>query len=259
MCRFAAYTGTSRPLSSLLYDPPHSLEHQAYAPQHLRRGHVNVDGTGVAWWPEGAIEPLRFISERPPWSDPNLPHLSRRLEATTAIAAVRSATPGVGFGPGHVQPFLADDVAFTHNGWVQDWRGGVGRDIVERLPDDLHAQLDTSNDSKAIFLHVVALLRSGADPGEALVGAARLVADLAAKRDVGAALTMCLAGRNRLVAIRTSVATDQNTLFWSAGSLGRCIASEPLDPSDSWVAVAEDHIVEARPGATSCAPLSEVF
>ena len=58
MCRLAAYAGPPAPLSALLYDPPHSLEHQAYAPRELVSGNVNVDGTGVAWWPAHEDEPL---------------------------------------------------------------------------------------------------------------------------------------------------------------------------------------------------------
>lgn len=49
-----------------------------------------------------------------------------------------------------------------------------------------------------------------------------------------------------------------NSLFWSAGALGRCVASEPLDSTASWVEVPEDHIVELRPGATRILPLAEV-
>ena len=48
MCRLAARTGPSAPLSSLLYDPPRSLEVLAYDPREQQSGHVNVDGTGVA-------------------------------------------------------------------------------------------------------------------------------------------------------------------------------------------------------------------
>jgi glutamine amidotransferase len=258
MCRFAAFAGTKRTLASLLYDPPHALEHQSYAPQRLHRGHVNVDGTGVVWWPDGGADPLRYVSERPPWSDPNLPLLGRRLEATTAVAAVRSATPGIGFGPGHVQPFLADGVAFAHNGWIDGWRAGVGRDLIDLLPDELHSELDIANDSKAIFLHAIALLRGGADPTRALAASARLVSDLADARDQSATLTMCIVTAGRLVAIRTAVRSQQNTLFWSAAESEVRIASEPLEPDGSWAEVPEDHVVDARPDGTQIVPIEAV-
>jgi predicted glutamine amidotransferase len=134
----------------------------------------------------------------------------------------------------------------------------VGRDLIERLPDESHAELDVTNDSKVIFLHVVTLLRGGADAVQALAGAASMVADLARKRDQSAALTMCLVTSGRVVAARTSVGTDHNTLFSSAGDLGRWIASEPLDTSTPWVAVPEDHLVDCRPEATELIGLEEV-
>ena len=49
MCRIAAYAGPPVTLSAVLYDPPHSLERQAYRPNELVHGTVNVDSTGVAW------------------------------------------------------------------------------------------------------------------------------------------------------------------------------------------------------------------
>jgi len=94
MCRFAAYHGPPRPLAEMLYEAPHSLERQAYVPREMVEGHVNVDGTGVVWWPHGDDEPLRYVTVLPPWSDPNLPTLAPRLQGRTILGSVRSATPG---------------------------------------------------------------------------------------------------------------------------------------------------------------------
>lgn len=38
MCRHLAYLGAAVPLASLLYDAPHSLERQSYAPGDMRAG-----------------------------------------------------------------------------------------------------------------------------------------------------------------------------------------------------------------------------
>ena len=68
MCRLAGYVGAPTTLASLLYDPRHALERQAYLPREMVSGTVNVDGTGIAWWSGEEAEPMRYVSERPPWS-----------------------------------------------------------------------------------------------------------------------------------------------------------------------------------------------
>ena len=67
MCRLAAHVGRPVALSTLLYDPPRSLEVLAHSPRELTHGVVNVDGTGVAWWPDRDEPPLRYVTERTPW------------------------------------------------------------------------------------------------------------------------------------------------------------------------------------------------
>jgi len=60
VCRHLAYLGPPVPLAALLYDPPHSLEHQSWAPRDMRGGGtINADGFGVGWYPPGA-DPVRY-------------------------------------------------------------------------------------------------------------------------------------------------------------------------------------------------------
>ncbi|HEX9888931.1 MAG TPA: hypothetical protein VGA69_05605, partial [Nitriliruptorales bacterium] len=127
MCRLAAYVGPPAPLSTLLYDPPRSLQVLSYQPRELLYGSVNVDGTGIAWWDEIDQPPLRYVTASPPWSDPNLASLAPRLTGRVQLAAVRGATPDIPFGPANVAPFAHDGVAFVHNGWVGEFRRGTGR------------------------------------------------------------------------------------------------------------------------------------
>ena len=42
MCRHLAYLGPSRSLSSLLYEPPESLERQSWKPRFQREGAMNA-------------------------------------------------------------------------------------------------------------------------------------------------------------------------------------------------------------------------
>lgn len=260
MCRMAAYLGPGLPLSRLLYDTPHSLERQAYVPREMLTAHVNVDGTGVAWWPTGAepgTEPLRYVSDRPPWSDPNLPGLSARLDGQAIVAAVRSATPGVPFGPGHVAPFTFGALAFAHNGWLGRFREATGRELGSLLPDHLHARYDTVNDSLMVFLTLVRHLEEA--PAGGLAGAVRrTVAEVVAVCDghgAEATLNLVVGDGQLIVAARAShrveannpLYTCQGGAAWPGGVL---VASEPLDDGP-WDALDEGSMVEIEPnGAT---------
>ncbi|MFK3979468.1 ergothioneine biosynthesis protein EgtC [Micromonospora sp. NPDC050397] len=59
MCRHLVYLGPAVPLAALLFDPPHGLVRQSWAPRDMRGGGtVNADGFGVAWYapvPVGGI------------------------------------------------------------------------------------------------------------------------------------------------------------------------------------------------------------
>jgi hypothetical protein len=104
MCRMAAYAGPAAPLSRLLADPPWALEQQAWratrggSPGRTGGNLVNVDGTGVVWWPAGERRrpPLRYVTELPPWADPNLLGLAARLEGAMQLALVRSGARPAG-------------------------------------------------------------------------------------------------------------------------------------------------------------------
>lgn len=256
MCRIAAAVGTPRPLSALIFDPPHSLERQAYAPLEMVRGHVNVDGTGVAWWPEGETEPLRYITERPPWSDPNLSTLSSRLRGTTILAAIRSATPGVPFGPDNVQPFVADGIAGVHNGWIGGWGGPITADLLARLGPESLAQLRVMNDSRVVVLSAIELVTTGTDLGVALAQVVRETVQLVEKHGEAASLNIALAGRDRVVAVRAAHEVDSNTLY--TDTQGGRLASEPLDGA-GWEEVPADHLVDLRPGSITVRPYMEVL
>lgn len=260
MCRVAAYLGPPTSLSALLFDPPHSLDHQSYAPEQMLRGHVNVDGTGVAWWPEEAEgeAPLRYVTERPPWSDANLPTLAPRIAATMQLAAVRSATPGVPFGPGHVAPFVYGTLAGVHNGWLGRFRDRTGRELTARLPDHLHTALDAVSDSLVVFLTVVKHLEAQPDAGlaSALRSAVSEIVGVCADAEAEATLNVVIGDGDRLVAVRTAHAMEgNNPLYVLQGGerfpSGTVLASEPLDDDTDWEAIADDRLIEVtREGVT---------
>ena len=246
MCRLAAYAGPPAPLSALLYDPPHSLEHQAYAPRELVSGNVNVDGTGVAWWPAHEDEPLVYVSERPPWSEPNLPRLAPRLTGSLQLAVVRSQTEGIPAGVGSAHPFAYERWAGAHNGYIEGFDQVKWR-LVDSLDGTVRSRLEVVSDSLLLFLMVMSALRKDADAdvAAAMVAVARQVMTVCEERAVS--LNLMIASSAEVVALRAARGVEPNSLYhledgerWPGA---RLLASEPLDNDSGWTMVEADHVV----------------
>lgn len=252
MCRLAASFGAPRPLSELLFDAPHGLESQAYRPRELVSGHVNVDGTGLVWWSDDsairdAAQPLRYVTERPPWSDVNLTQLGR-LSAPVQLAAVRSATPGMPFTPDAVGPFVRGDWAFAHNGFLEDFRGSWQAPLMDRLDSAHRADWTVSSDSLALLLWLDQFLeeRGGTPLGPNLAAWSAEVTGLARDLDRAASLTCVFARRDGLWAWRASHALQPNTLYRNAASASGSplrLSSEPLDDGP-WEPLAPMRVVQ---------------
>ena len=253
MCRIAAYIGPAAPLSSLLYDPPHSLERQAYQPRELIDGTVNVDGTGVAWWSEDAPEPLRYVTAESPWADPNLQQLSRRIASRSILAAVRSATPGFAIGSDHVSPFTHGVLAGTHNGRIGGFRGPAGRAMVAQLPDEQWSDLGVLNDSKTLFLTVVA--RYDGDLPRAVSGALAATRRTLDDHDAAATLNLVVSNGTEIVAVRHSVRAPVNSLYVASRADAHLISSEPLDEGTEWKKIPAHHLVRVTADSISTSPL----
>jgi glutamine amidotransferase len=252
MCRLAAYVGPELPLAALLYDPPHSLERQSYAARELLWGNVNVDGTGVAWWDDGD-EPLRYVTTEPPWKDANLPHLAPRIRSHAMLAAVRSATPGIPQGAPYVAPFTVGRLAGVHNGWIQAFRGPVGRELTQRLPDELYAAMDVASDSKALILTIAG--HYDGDLAEAVRRGVHDVEEIVRRHDVPATLNVVVADGSTVVATRHSVGVGVNSLYVAARDRAHWLASEPLDDADDWKPIPESHVVVMTARRLAVTPL----
>ena len=256
MCRLAGYIGPEpTPISALLYDPPHSLEHASYAPQELLHGHVNVDGTGAAWWQDEGNAPLRYVTGQPAWSDPNLGVLAPTTFGSPMLAAVRGATPGIGFGPDNIAPFVSDRWAGVHNGWIGGFRSGVGRSLIAGLSDERFGELSAINDSLVLFLMTVDRLATGMSVSEAIVEVVDSVAKVVLAAGQSATLNLVVASSNEIVAARTSVNEGINSLYTLERD-GFWIASEPLDPDQPWQPVPEHSLVRATRTSLAITPLS---
>jgi len=259
MCRHAAYVGAPEPLSTLLYDAPHSLEVQSYRPREMLSGHVNVDGTGVAWWAAGEDAPLSYVSERPPWSDANLPHLAPRLRGAPIVAAVRSQTPGMPTGAGAAHPFVVQRWAGTHNGYLEGF-SGVSKALVERVDGELLEHLGVLSDARVLFLGAVSLARRGATLQEALLQTAANAAALCDAQGSAASLNLVLADATQVVALRAAQGVAANSLHvlaqgarWPQGNL---VASEALDDDPGWRRVDENRLVTLSAAGVEVATVS---
>lgn len=263
MCRFAVYSGAPVPLSRLVYDAPRGLSRLAWDPREMQHGHVNVDGTGVAWWhPDEPDEPpLRYVTTATPWNDANLPQLLPRLRSHLAIGAVRAATPGIPFGPGNVAPFTHEGIAFAHNGWIGGYRKGTGRELLRRLPDDLFGAQDAVSDSQTLFLTVLAHLRSqvASDLADAVMAALSTVAEVC--RDAGeqATLNVACSDGTAVVLARASLGLPGNSLYAAQGTAqlpaGIVVASEPLDDDPAWEPVGDRTLLVIADGRITTRPL----
>ncbi|MDH3283849.1 MAG: ergothioneine biosynthesis protein EgtC [Acidobacteriota bacterium] len=249
MCRVAAYLGPAAPLSTLVFDPPHSLEEQAYRPREMVTGTVNVDGTGVAWWPEGATEPVRYVSATPPWADENLRSMGTGLVSGAQLATVRSATPGLPTGSGAALPFVHGRHAGTHNGYVAGFKERAARPLIERLPEHLFTRLDVVSDSLVLFLLVIDRLErsAGCDLGAALASATCGIREQCETLGVEASLNLVLTDGRTVAATRSALGMPPNSLYvldrgrrWPGAAL---LASEPLDDDDGWASVPEEALV----------------
>ncbi|HEX9342200.1 MAG TPA: hypothetical protein VF995_01110 [Actinomycetota bacterium] len=266
MCRLAACLGPPAPLSVLLYDPPWSLNEQAYRPRRQEYGTVNVDGTAVVWWPPGEAEPLRYATGGPPWADPNLPNLAPRLRGTVQLAAVRSATPGLPFGADAAPPFMRGGLALAHNGRIEGFRGALGRGLLGRLPDDLHAALGPLPLHDSVALLLLTAWKRRERPAAGLAGAlgAAVTEVVAACAAAGerATLTAVAAEHGHLAGVRMAVGLAAPALFLHipAGPSGpeaetALIASEPLDDRPGWTEIGDRHLLDLSAAGATLTPL----
>lgn len=235
MCRLAAFVGDRPlPLSAALFDVPHSLQRQSYAPKLLLRGHVNVDGAGAAWWTADEPEPARYVTTTNLWADPNLYDLAKRTHAARFVAAVRSATPGIPHGAAHVQPFVSGGLAGMHNGWIGGFRGPVGQALISRLQPASFAELTAVNDSQVLFHHAAGAWRDHGDLAKALMGAVSTVESVLSDHGEPATLNVVLSDGATVVATRHSRDFDCNSLFYSQRPEGNWLASEPFEDGLEW-------------------------
>jgi glutamine amidotransferase len=246
MCRLLGYVGTPVPISALVYDPPHSLRLQSYAPKLQDIGRINADGWGVGWYDPAVDErPARYRTPTPMWADERFAGIARFVSAGHVIAAVRNASPGLPVEESGASPFVADGWLFTHNGFVRRWHEGVGFELRRALSDRREMQVGGRSDSEVVF----ATILDHIDRGETVDDALRIVMaqlhELAECR-----LNFLLSDGTTMWATR-----DGNTLHVLETDLGRTLASEPHDDDDRWREVPERSLLHLDADGVAIEPL----
>ncbi len=251
MCRHLAYVGPSRSLASLLHEPARSLERQSWQPRCQREGAINADGWGVGWWaPAVRVDPARYRTARPMWSDTSFRSSAEVAEAGAVVAAVRSATPPLPVVETGNAPFSAGRWLFSLNGFITGFRGEVGEGLRRSVSPGRATAIEGSSDSEVIFALVLDALDAGAAPDAAL---RQVTADVLARAE----------GRLNLLlsdGVRITATAHGNSLFTlvDAGLArgGALVASEPLDDDPAWVVVSDGSLVDAAIGELNVLPLS---
>lgn len=243
----AGYVGPTLRVGDIVSGPRHSLLLQSYKPQEMVGGTVNADGYGAALWlDDGRPDPALYKTAVPIWADLNLGWMNERLAVRSLIAAVRSATPGIGFELANVQPFARGNLAFAHNGFIAKFRAGVQRQLREGLGQQAYEAIEGSSDSE----HIFALILDS--PCESLDGKVRNALQrleaICSELHRPSVATVLLGDGDQLVAARWAHGCRPATLYWSPfGAGGVCFASEPLDGT-KWREIPCDHVALSRPG-----------
>lgn len=233
MCRHLVYLGEPQRLSRLLFEPPHSLCHQAFQPTDMRKGGtINADGFGVGWY--AGETALRYRRATPMWSDTDLQHLADNTVAPAFLAAIRSATVGMPVTQGASAPFTDGRWLFSLNGRIEGWPHSVAKQ-ASALPVTELMTADAPTDAAFLW----ALLRHRLRDNDPVETVRDLVGELGA-----------VAPGSRLNLLLTDGTLAIATTWWHALSVRRdpsgvTIASEPLDADAAWQPIGDRKLVTA--------------
>ena len=235
MCRHLARIGPATTLSSIVLEPPHSLERQSWEPTHQTHGVVNADGFGVGWFDARRPEPAVYRSTLPIWADTTFTSIAGVIDAEAMLAVVRSATPGFTTDGPSTPPFASGPWLFAHNGAIDDYRDGVGEELRAQVSRRRAGELTSTVDSALLFAMTLDRLDAGDAPADALAAVIQTVRKVADGR-----LNLLLTD-GRTIAATASGAS----LFTRARNDEVVVASEPWDDDPGWAAVPDATLVVA--------------
>lgn len=240
MCRLAAYLGSEISLAEFLLEPEHSLLKQSWAPKEMLEGTINADGYGIAWLSNDV--PCLYKNVLPIWSDTNLESLGRSLNSSLWLANVRGATPGQGVSEANTQPFIKENVIFTHNGCFKPFDKDVKSRLLEYLSNDIKTEIKGDSDSLYLFALLQQHLLKEVNISNAII---KMMQDLKTMcgNDVSALLNFIVSDGVSLYACRHALNNSSPSLYYSLNQDCVKIASEPLNNNDNWISFAEHSLI----------------
>ncbi len=254
MCRLIGYAGPTVTLETMLFDAPFSLRRQAHAPRHQTLGRINADGWGVGWYdPAIRPEPARYRTATPMWADIRFAEIAPLIRTGCFVAAVRNASPGSPVEETGSSPFTADDYLFTHNGYLDGFREGLGVALRHGLTERREGALLGAADSEVVFAMVLDRLDKGASLATAVTEVLGEIHDLTT-----GAFNFLLTDGTTMVATR-----DGNSLFTrsladpaaDSADAGHVIASEPYDDDPRWQPVPDRSLATIADGTLTITAL----
>jgi glutamine amidotransferase len=256
MCRHFAYVGPPVTLAGLVFDAPHSLAVQAYAPTDMRGGGtLNVDGFGVGWYSpaptdagsrHGAGPARRYRRAVPIWQDAAFADLASQTQVRAALGAVRSATPGLPVTDAACAPFTDGHWLFSLNGRIAGWPDAAVP-VAETVPTRSLLTLDAPTDSALLWAALRHQLGAGVEPGMALRTLVAQVLKAAPESRLNLLLTDG----------RTVYATTVTHALWSRQSdVAVLLASEPFDDDPAWQSIPDGQLVTAERGTIDLVDLN---
>jgi len=256
VCRFVAYLGEEIKLEELVYNFPHNLVVQSYAPKELLVGNVNLDGFGCGWY-NTAVEkdPALYATLLPIWADYRFPTIAKAVASNIIFSSVRNATPPFPNELSSVLPLALGKYLFLHNGYITDYNK-CKRRLENELPDEYFNMIQSRSDSAFIFAAFMWKL-SEIDVSEKLIKKAMIATLDWLKNQLEslgekANLNIGIADGESMLFIRHEFNGACNSLYYNESheqlSKGVLIASEPLDEDNGWNEVPENSMIEVKLG-----------
>ena len=256
VCRFVAYLGEEIKLEELVYNFPHNLVVQSYAPKELLVGNVNLDGFGCGWY-NTAVEkdPALYATLLPIWADYRFPTIAKAVASNIIFSSVRNATPPFPNELSSVLPLALGKYLFLHNGYITEYNK-CKRRLENELPDEYFDMIQSRSDSAFIFAAFMWKL-SEIDVTEKLIKNAMIATLDWLKNQLEslgekANLNIGIADGESMMFIRHEFNGACNSLYYNESheqlSKGVLIASEPLDEDNGWNEVPENSMIEVMRG-----------
>lgn len=240
MCRFIAYVGKPKQVSSLVYQPQYSLLKQSKAGEGELS--TNGDGFGLSWYDQSRA--YRYRSTQPIWNDHNLKTLGEYIHTHCFLAHIRASTVGY-VTESNTHPFLHQKDSFVHNGTIRNF-SAIKRSLHQLLEDHLYHSIQGQTDSESLFYLIQHFRLQGASLQEAIVRAFSWVKQQQVSQSDASfsRLNIAITDGDQLIATRfASKGQKSLPLYYHRSDQGVVIASRRLTSSKKWVVFPENHLL----------------